>query len=394
MLHRCIAVLVSLGFVLIFAISCEKKKDDASADNGYTGVAAVALTNIDTVHSGMAPESMLTTQGTATLFSPLMLSDFCGGNFFSCQPKLIKLYLSISKTYVALMKAVLAGLSQGLVDIKDGASDQAGVNIDDYTKIMYSKTSATEFSILAKGISSNETYFYFQSTGTQYNLQIDFGKIPTEQRKSSDPVQGKITVTLNFTDSTHWVLDLFTSGFACDAADPKAPEKIKIITKRNGTIWNGKAMLFNSRSMDTDPTCSTVSTDAKSALTYTEYIGNNEVAKAGVYLMKQNVTGSTSADYSSYTLNNLCATYASNWAVSGGQILCENYLQTQFGEPVSTYTNPFCNLKTTNTPSWNNTCSAYSTEVSSASFDDSEVVWTAPSVLSGTLTITLPTSAL
>jgi hypothetical protein len=394
MVRQFLGAFLVIGLILLFQTSCDKKKDDASSDNGYTGVASIALTNIDSVQNGMSPDSMLTTQATATSLSPMMASDFCGANFFSCQPKIVKLYLAISKAHVAIMKAFLAGISQGLVDIKDGDANQNGVEIDAYIKLLYNKTSATDFSILAKSIASGESYFYFKSVGTTYQLEIDFAKIPAEKKSPSDPAVGKVSVSLKFTDSTHWIIEVFASEFACKTDDPKGPEKIKISTKRNGEIWNGKAMLYNSRSMEDNATCATAGSDERSSATYTEFAGNHQVSKANVYLMKRTVTGSTSADYSNYTLNNLCATYASNWASSGGQIMCENFLQNQFGEPVSTYSNPFCNLRTTNIPSWSNTCSSYSTEVSAASFDDNEVVWVAPNVLSGTLTINLPTTAL
>jgi hypothetical protein len=373
--------------------SCNKKKDDTSQEPAYTGVAAVALTNINEVHSNYAPDSMQATTATVSMITPLM-ADFCEGkNFYACQPKLVKLYIAIGKSYLNLMKLFLAGFSKGLSNIQDGDTN-SGVAINDRTTIAYSKTSATQYSIIAK--TGGVSYFYFNSAGTTYNLQIDFSKIPAADKSASDPAQGKVSVTLTYTDSNHWTLNLYAYDFACDANDPKAPERIKITMHKNDTLWNGKAMLANSRSMKGDATnnpvtCTSDATNvANSSNFYTEFIGDSSATKASVYVMKRDVSLSTSADYAAnYALNNLCAHYYANF--SNTELECKVALAVALGEPMSTYENPFCNLRGTNSASWGNTCSATSATVSNASFDDAEVPWVAPSVLDTTV-ISLPTS--
>jgi hypothetical protein len=291
------------------------------------------------------------------------------------------------------MKLFLAGFSQGLSNIQDGDS-KAGVVIDDYTTIDYIKSAATQYSILAKA--GADSYFYFNSNNTSYSLQIDFSKIPAAKRAASDPSQGKVTVTLNYTDNSHWTLSLLASDFACNESDPKAPEKIKIVMHKNDSTWSGKAMLQNSRSMkgntEAEPvSCTTTASDDNSSSTYTEFVGDHTATKASVYLMKRNITATTSTDYAaSYALNNLCASYYANFSFLNAGV-CESTLATLLGEPMSTYTNPFCNVRGTNLGVWNSNCSSTSTAVSSASFDDSEVTWVSPAALYAE-SITLPVS--
>lgn len=386
------AILIML--TILMSTSCNKKKDDTSQEPAYTGVAAVALTNINEVQNNYAPESMHTTTATTSMITPLV-TDFCEGkNFYACQPKLVKLYMAIGKSYLNLMKSFLAGFSKGLSNIQDGDTN-SGVAINDRTTIAYSKTSATQYSIIAKA--GGASYFYFSSVGSTYTLQIDFSKIPAADKSATDPAQGKVSVTLNYTDSSHWTLNLYAYDFACDANDPKAPEKIKIVIHKNDTLWNGKAMLANSRSMKGDATnnpvtCTSDSTNiANSSNFYTEFIGDSSATKASVYLMKRDVSLSTSADYAAnYSLNNLCANYYANFSTNT-EVACKVALAVDLGEPMSTYENPFCNLRGTNSASWGNTCSATSTAVSNTSFEDTEVPWIAPSVLDTTV-ILLPTS--
>jgi hypothetical protein len=384
-------------FILIaFAnLACKKKKDDASQEAGYTGVAAVALTNIEGVQSNYEPDSMQVSSGTSSSVISPLLADFCEGkNFYACQPKLVKLYVAISKSYLRTMKLFLAGFSQGLSNIQDGDANDS-VAINDRTSIAYSKTSATQYSILARA--GADSYFYFSSNANIYNLQIDFSKIPAADRSASDPTQGKVTVTLTYTDNTHWTLSLYAYDFACNESDPKAPERIKITIHKNDTIWNGKAMLANSRSMKGDATnnpvtCTSNSIDvANSSNFYTEFVGDATATKASVYLMKRDVTATLSTDYAAnYALNNLCASYYGNFA--GSELACNTALAIALGESMANYINPFCNLKGTNLATWGDTCSANSAAVSSASFDDSEVTWIAPASLH-TTTFTLPTTA-
>jgi hypothetical protein len=393
------SLICTFVLVVVVSMSCEKKKDDAAEESGFTGVAAVALNNIDGVQSNYSPDSMETTS-TAVIspFSKGLFSevDFCEGkNFYACQPKLVKLYVAITKSYLSLMKLFLAGFSQGLSNIQDGDA-KSGVVIDEYSTIDYSKTNATQYSILVKA--GADSYFYFSSGGTTYNLQIDFSKVPVAKRSASDPSQGKVSVTLAYTDNDHWTLNLYAYDFACNEADPKAPEQVKIVMHKNDTIWNGKAMLQNSRSMkgntDTEPvTCTTTASDDYSLSSYTEFIGDKTATKAGGYLMKRTVTASTSSEYSSagYALNNLCGNYWSNYAFTSAD-QCNTILGGLFGESLSTYVNPFCMVKGTGLASWNDNCSATSTTVSAASFDDSEVTWNSPATLL-TTTITLPTTA-
>ncbi len=390
-----ISIFISTLCVSLLINSCTKKKEDSTKDSGYSGIAAQALTDINTVEENYTPDSLKSnsTAATASLKNFSSTNVCADYDLFSCQPILVKLYIDIGKQYLGLMNKLLAGLSVLIQNVEDGKSGT--ITSSDLT-VDYSKTSASVFSILGKNTSSSQSYIYFSSNTNNYQLSMDFSQIPTSQRKADTPNQGKIDVTLSYTDPTHWLITITGVGFECNDDNPTAPSQLKIVMHMNDQLWIGKSMLYNGHWIMTDnssPTCATTESDDISANIYTEYIADKVAAKSNVYLMKRNVGTSDFPSQSNYyALNNICNSYSTNIASKGGNaVTCDVVANIWTSNKIATYQNPFCSTAADSTTAlWNNTCSETSTQVSTASFDDTQVQWVSPNTFYSNTTITLP----
>jgi len=358
---------------------CAKKS--ATDNSGSVNISTTLATNMSAIKDSVAPASLDYPSTTASIDTAAV--DFCEGfaepKLFTCQPKLLRVYLQTSEDMFKLVQGFVAAMGAAIGNVTVGTS---GTFTDGALTGYYKRTSDAAFSLLVK--SGESALFYLSATDTTATFQMDM-----DEMKKADPASGvtggKLDVSMTYTDANNWTISTKILNSPCDTADVRAPRNFHIKTSRVAGVWKGKAMLYNPiwasgvASVGTEPTCDTVSTTDISMAMYTEYVANDIAAKAKVYMMKKDV--STKAGVASYPLNSFCSTYGiSSQCTAAGIVL-------------STYANPFCNNGTTDTATWNSDCATLSTELGAAEFT-SENDWITPSDFSdATITkITLPTS--
>ncbi len=373
-------------FVSITALTllggCTKKDAATTAANTDSGVPTL-VTSLEAVSAKFAPKSLTYDLGNNSHLdshwsfdSRVKLlqsearesSDPCaavGNDLFACQPVLLRLYIALSKTFFDMGTTVIDQVGTQMGAIADGASGT--VNIENHQKVVYSKTDSTHFTLLLKD-SADASMGYIKVDGTSINIKMNIGGIDSTQAGTM------LGLTMTYTDANNWTVDSTLTGMTCNPDDPRAPKSIWVHIAKADALWKGKAIIYNPIWLDNNPTCSTAEADNISMNFYTNFVGNDTAAKAGVFLIQRNVTSLASID-----------TYAMSR-------ICDNYMTCNAGTAatVAAFTNPFCNPQATNTATWGDDCTSTAAAVGAADYGLASD-WIVPSVFA-TTTVTIPDS--
>ncbi|OGQ49823.1 MAG: hypothetical protein A3I09_01605 [Deltaproteobacteria bacterium RIFCSPLOWO2_02_FULL_47_10] len=352
---------LSIVVIIAFSLTLAHCGTTTSSSGGTTTTSTVT-TNLETVQSDLAPDSLNYTQNSAAA-SVSKAGD--SGNpcaeaadLFDCQPILLQLYMNLAKNVLDAVTSIISGVGTAMGEVENGGSGTATWGT---SSVQYSKTTDTDYSII---LSANSTPIgYVDVNSNIYTVQMDLDNISSENTGGN---VGKIQATVTYTDANTWSVAFLLTGMACSESDVAAPERIQIkVDKANG-LWAGKAMLYGPRWYGNN-TCSTEPTDATSMNFYTDFVGNDAAAKASVYMMQRNKNSLD--DIANYGMD----------AIGDG-----------FGGNTSAYVNPFCNPAGTLDALWGNNCSAINATVSAADYSASSN-WVTPYDFYQ-LAITIPSS--
>ena len=155
---------------------------------------------------------------------------------------------------------------------------------------------------------------------------------------ASGAVDQHIEITVNFTTSETWDVDVYFGNNVCDATDPKGPTKARLKVGLANNLWTGKAMLYSPRWEAPGAAAITCASGLSEIAMYTDYVGNSTSSKASLYLIPASNSNLTSIV--DLELHDFCTNFAS---YCGGP-----------GEPatVAPYSNPFCSTGPSTSPTW------------------------------------------
>lgn len=368
-----LSMLFSLILFTVMTAACGGG-DNSDSSSGNTTTTVVG-NNLQSISNNFTPSSL---DYSSNSNKPLLTNntllhqtsvDPCEGvDLFECQPILLRLYLDMGQMFLDSAREIVSEIGTNLGSIPDGGS---GTVTDGDETIYYSKNSSTDFSILMK--QSGSSAGYVDVSGSQYTIQLDLANMPDDDGNGGEQT-GKVDINVTYTDDETWSITVFIAGMACQANDPRAPERVSIQISRANGLWTGKAMLYNGRwfsgiSDTSTPSCGIAESDAMSMNMYTDFVGNDTASRVSVYMMSRTKSGLT--DIADFGMDSL---------------------STNFGIffDTSAYSNPFCNSASNLTALWGNDCSSLDTTVSSASYGASSG-WIVPNIFYQE-TITLPTS--
>lgn len=357
--------IISAIAVVVFSLALTHCGSTTAAVTDSTATTSTVVTNLGTVSSNLAPDSLNYTQNAAASVSAAKVEE--GGNpcveaddLFDCQPILLQLYVNMAKNVLDVVTAIISGAGTEMGDLEDGAS---GTATEGTTEIQYSKTTDTDYSVL---LSENSTPVgYIDVNGNIYTVKMDLSNMPEDDTGGT---VGQIQATVTYTDANTWSIVFFLAGMSCSEDDVAAPERVEIQVDKAGGLWTGKAMLYGPRWVGSDSlNCSSTATDDTSMNFYTDFVGNDTAAKASVYMMQRDKNSLDDiADY-------------------GMDAIGES-----FGGDTSAYANPFCNPAGTLDALWGNNCSGLDTTISAADYSAS-TNWVTPYDFYQ-LEVTLPSS--
>jgi hypothetical protein len=363
---------MSLLLILSLTILSCNKKEEEPVETASTVVTEVA-TNLQQIQTSFTPASMSSTTAAMSPMTFKVLSAGAGPctdlDFFACQSVLVKLYFDIGKSMVGTAAQLVSTLGSHLGQLADGASGT--VNTAEGGTVVYTKTSADVFTVLAKNATETPS-LYIDVNNNSYTLKFD---IQALDATSTEAV--KLEMAISFTSAQIWSVDLYMHNATCSDSDPAAPQRIKIALTRDATIWVGKAMLYHPHwGGGGTPTCATDNAIGM----YTDFIGSDSATKGSLYLIP-GAADNLSTISTTYPFNQYCSNFASTCGDGTGLIPASL---------TALYPNPFCSTTTGVAPAFNNDCSAVDTTVAAASYSATSL-WVAPSIL-GTQAITLPTA--
>lgn len=375
---RKISVIVLVLILALSIFSCKKEEEEEVSTAATPGFADETVTELNSVSTNFIPDSMATSSSSSSLKSrfggsdgPLYAGDddpCTGTDLFGCQPRLVKLYVANSKYMFDATTAFLTVFSRHLGLIPDGESGV--VNMSDGSSLHFSKTSASDWSILSTN--SAGTFLDFSASSGGYNMKMDFSKNPDT---TEDDI-GVFEIDVDYTSATSWSVEVTIIGQECNSDDVRAPERIRILINYDGAFSTGKAMLYSPRwaVFGTEPTCSTTVTDSTALALYTDFVAHNTAAKAKVYMMKRTVSDMSSMD--PYDMNNLCDTYYDNFGQANAAN-CEAAFLIWAGLNMDDYPNPFCTTGPDHAD-WGSNCLGTAANVAVTAYGSSSD-WTLPS---------------
>ena len=306
------------------------------------------------------------------------------GDFFQCQPLLLKRFLALNASAAAGMPQVLGILGESLVGLADGSSGSVSLGTN---TVFYIRTTATKYSILAKNSDGNP-YVYVSVDGTSFSLKVSSALFeatqPPDPQNQGPAASGEFEYSGTYTDETHWSVTTFMADLACSSGNVSAPQNIKVKIAREDSVWKGKAMMYNPRSVGS-PTCATTPTNQTGFAFYTDFVANDFAAKESLFIMMPGETDLTHMT-TSFDFPNLLTTYT---------LGAYPDLYALFSPGAASfpgYKNPFCNPASSVLLTWDNTCAAV-TGASGVSASDftSASDWIAPATFK-VKTVTLPSS--
>lgn len=357
MTKRFPAIVLTIGAVVAFiTVSCNKKAEETPVTNIATEIVA----NLNSISTNYAPPSLTSSAVTVQ-------SNPCEGvtDFAVCQSNLIREYNRIGKEAVDATSTIVNALGQALGNLPDGNS---GTSEDG--KVSWNKTSSAVWSVLFRGV-GNAPVTYVSINNGVYSVKHDKNVDETE---ASDQ---QIEITVNFTNSETWNVDVYFGNNVCDTTDPKGPTKAHLKVGLANNLWTGKAMLYTPRWEAPGAAAVTCASGLSEIAMYTDYVGNSTSSKASLYLIPLSAPNLNTI--ANYDLPDFCTNFVSSCG-GGGQ-------PTSMG--LVTYTNPFCSTGPSAAPTWGDSCTS-NTAVSGASYSSASL-WVTPSALK-TYTVTVPTS--
>lgn len=361
--NRVVGILGGMLGVLPLALGlsgCFERPGSRGGGNATSSVSS----NLETISEDFTPASLSPgTSSTAGLKNQQGQSgDPCAesDDLYDCQPVLLRLYLDMAEMFVDMTQQIVDEVGGRLGSLGDGTS---GVETFEGRTIHYSKSSATDFSILME---DTGPVAYFDINGTVYTLQMDLDNL-----EEADDASGKLEVVVNYEADDSWSIEIFILEMDCDSSDPRAPERIHIRVARSGALWKGKAMFYNGRWLSRTASCSVAESDEESMNIYTDFVASETAAKASVYMMSR--AKDDLADIADFGMDQFPINFS-----GGGD------------DNTSDYKNPFCNPASTLDALWDNDCASIDTNVSSADYGPASD-WIVPSEFYRE-TVTLPTS--
>lgn len=356
---------MSFGVIMLCVlgiVSCSGS-GDSSADSSSSEV----TDNLQTVRDGLVPASLDYAQNSASISSAESLilhareagGDPCeavDGDLFACQPVLLQLYMDMAKDFLDLVLDLVTETNSAIEAAADGESGSFEIE-DDGIAVAYSKTSATDYSLLLTV--DDESIGYVDVNSTQYTLQMDLTAIADV----GDEAPESFEIVVNYTDDNTWNMVAFMTALPCDDDDARAPERFRLVIDKTDGLWAGKAMLYNGVWLygmaegEGNPTCDTEASDELAISFYTDFVGNDTATKASVYLMPR--TLDTLDGIADYGMDNMDENFGASF-------------------DSSEYANPFCNEAGTLIATWDDDCSAVDATIGSAEFGSASD-WVIPS---------------
>ena len=376
-------LVIMLAILLAFAVFGCKEEEEEVESAAAEGFADETVTQMNGISSNFVPDSMESTSSSSSssvkksfsfgINRPMYAEgdddDPCDGtdSLFGCQPRLVKLYISTAKSFFDGTVLMMDSLSKTLGQLADGQSGT--VTVDGTNTLHFSKTSSEVWNMLLE--SSDGTFLDVAATSGAYTMKMDMSNNPDE-----DSDEGQFEIQVNYTSETVWDVEATFIGQSCDAEDPRAPERVRVLINRNADIYTGKAMLYSPRwaYFPGDPSCSDAIDDDKTMNLYTDFIANDTAAKVKVYMMKRTVSDLSSID--DYAMNNMCNFYD----VAFGQSSPANCssLFALAGIDLTAFPNPFCTTGPDDA-TWGSDCTGTDTDIADAAFSSASD-WTVPSV--------------
>lgn len=372
---------------IIFILAGCSSSDETDNSNQQPTVATTTevVNNIENISKNLIPASLDFTAASANAAGSNIVianaaeDDACEDyDLFSCQPVLLRVYLEMTNAFLDETLAIIAeaGENIGIIPIGDSGS----ADLENGLSVEYSHPSENEFSLLI--LNNDIPAIYLDVDNNNYTLIADTSTLPADQE--NDTTLGKIELQIDYTDVTIWDVSTTLTDFPCKPLNPWAPQTVQMTIGMNSNIWQGNAMLYSpiwAQSI-TDLSCDETHDPGLSACIYTEFIADNDAAKANVYMMPETAT---SIDEENSGLDSLCTQYPTIFGLN-----CQN-LASFLQIDLSQYQNSFCNPASTDAAEWNNDCSAYSDFIAGAEFPTSS--WIAPNQIPN-LHVTLPETIL
>jgi hypothetical protein len=267
--------------------------------------------------------------------------------FLDCQPTLVKLYLEMGKRAIGEVSSVLAEFKEFTEEI-DG---NTGTIETDNGQIVYEilAEDRIEFKTSNKE-GEQETHFL-----------LDGDNIHFAASDSKGESKDLTVVNLELQDDSNWEIQTMNFMNECDADDWRAPTRINIVVRRSGDVWQGKAMMYNP--LWQAQSCSDIPSEATEMNIYTDFVGEDAMSTASVYMLKSSVTD-----------------LSESMETHGIENVSTNFPKLQFEK--NNVKNPFCSLKD-GTITWGAACSgATAPEVNGATYLGMDK-WMVPADLKG-----------
>jgi hypothetical protein len=323
---------------------------------------SVTTTNLQSVEEEFVPQSITEDSGasTSSVRTSSSSEDICEGvDIIECQPRLIRAYLLIGKSAVAITHKIVLSVARDLRNAPDNSSGVIQVTDQNIT-VEYKKRSLLDydFLVLKNGVPAGRV----SANPQLFNIQFDLNIVDADK---ADSRGGKIDVQVQFTDRKHWNSIVTVTGTECNPLKPDDPTNGRIAVTRTGEIWTAQAMFYNGIAADYSGTksCATPATDATGLVFYNDVVADHQAAKAALYMMKR--TETSTANIENFGLPGICSSYADLCqAIATALGVTTTDLNTHLG----TLGNPWCVKRGSREVSFNNDCSALSSEVAATPF--------------------------
>lgn len=345
---------------------CDKKEEETEETPATTAETPAAFstestsTNIATVESGMIPGSLaVPTTGLKLEGNPCAGTD----GFFDCQPNLLKVYLGMGKNMVGMVSQIVENIGPGLEKLGVGAKGSLEITDgDEFNKVEYDITSATEYKILLHAVAGPA--LYLDVADKRYEIIANLDNMPDSDKG------GILRSVITYTDDTHFNVETAMATDDCDPNDVRAPGNFSMVISRAGDVWTGKSMLFMPRwATQGDPTCDMEPTDTTKMGFYTDFVADDDLATASIYFIPY--TATSLAAIEDYAVSKVC----DNW--SG---LCNGGYGFGDPNPVSSYGNAFCIDRAADDTTWNTTCDSSVTAIATPTYSSASL-WKLPTEL-------------
>lgn len=344
---------------------------------GSSNAISGASTVVGSVASDMIPASLASTSTTtssvningAPQTNPCteFVTTYGAASVGACEPKLIRLYLDMIKTFMTKTQTFMEQVGGKLSSFADGATGTVvgpnGMTVD------YSKTDSTHYSVLIK-TTAGKSAGYINVAGQVVTMKMSFADLIAAGAEADATAIGNLEGTLDYTDVNNYTATVELSGMPCNAAtDMSAPKNMKVIVTKTAGLWKGYSMLYHPRwaADHRGFTCDTAETVDTSAVVYSNFVGDATAAKVNTFMMKR--TLDSVASLANYSLDKICTTDSTIFSDA-----C-----THNSTQMATFINSFCDIGTTSKANWNDSCSASSAAVSAAAFPTDS--WITPSTL-------------